>query len=279
MNMPSSPNSNFINSTSETTAAPDIPALLETARQAALAAGKAILEIYESGEFNISAKADASPLTQADQAAHQLISAALAPTGLPLLSEEGREIPFEERSMWQRYWLVDPLDGTKEFIKRNGEFTVNIALMNQTVPVAGVVYAPVLQTQYYGSKETGVFKESSTEKKVLSPRFEKNSLETLLQKPGVNVIASRTHQTEETAHFIRQFREPELTSMGSSLKFMLLAEDKADIYPRFAPTMEWDTAASHALLKALNRTIYQTNMQHELTYNKPHLLNPSFVAF
>ncbi|WP_082893492.1 3'(2'),5'-bisphosphate nucleotidase CysQ [Rufibacter ruber] len=251
---------------------------LAVARQAALDAGKAILEIYHQEDFGIEAKADQSPLTKADQAAHQIISHALAATHLPILSEEGKEIPFPQRAAWDWFWLVDPLDGTKEFIKRNGEFTVNIALLHKTVAVAGVVYAPCLNTLYWGAKETGVFKESPAGKELLLPCFEKNSLETLRQKSGVRLIASRTHQTHETQDFIAQFPHPHLTSMGSSLKFLLLAEGKADLYPRFAPTMEWDTAASHALLNALNRSIYQPNLQQELVYNKPNLLNPSFVA-
>jgi len=256
-----------------------ISSLLATAKQAAEEAGKAILEIYETADFGVEAKADNSPLTKADTAAHHLIAQALSATGLPLLSEEGKEIPLEERKNWPFYWLVDPLDGTKEFIKRNGEFTVNIALMQHNIPVAGVVYAPCHKVLYYGSKGTGVFKETPAGTTLLTPLPQKESLASLLQKPEVRVIASRSHQTEETATFVRQFQNPMFSSMGSSLKFMLLAEGKADVYPRFAPTMEWDTAASHALLNALNRSIYGTDLSQELVYNKPNLQNPSFVSF
>lgn len=262
---------------------PDAPTpvqdLLQAARAAAIEAGTAILQVYTSGNFGATTKPDTSPLTHADKAAHQIIVRHLHVTQLPILSEEGRHEAYEKRKDWSWYWLVDPLDGTKEFLKRNGEFTVNIALMYRSIPVAGVVMAPVLQTLYYGSKETGVFKENAggtTELKALKVR---KSLEALLAQPEITIIASRTHMSTETEEFIRRFSKPQRTIMGSSLKFMLLAENKADLYPRFAPTAEWDTAAAHAILRALNRGIYQTSLQSELQYNKRDLLNPSFIAF
>ncbi|WP_460880760.1 3'(2'),5'-bisphosphate nucleotidase CysQ family protein [Pontibacter rugosus] len=203
----------------------------------------------------------------------------LTPTGLPILSEEGAHAVFEKRVEWPAYWLVDPLDGTKEFIKRNGEFTVNIALMQDNKPVAGVIYAPVPDILYYGSKETNVYKEAEGITEHLLPLSEKVSLEALLQQEKVIVVASRSHLSTETEAFIKQFKNVQLVNMGSSFKLMLLAENKADIYPRFAPTMEWDTAAGHAILNAVNRSVYQTDLTSELIYNKQDLLNPSFVAF
>ena len=252
--------------------------LLRTARQAALEAGAAIQAIYACGEIEVILKPDDSPLTRADKAAHDIISRRLAATGLPVLSEEGVHTSYAVRAAWPWYWLVDPLDGTKEFLKRNGEFTVNIALMQRNRPVAGVVFAPCLNTLYYGSKQTGIYKEEGEKRTQLAPLPHSVSLEALLQKADVTVVASRSHRTPETERFINQFRNVRLLSMGSSLKLMLLAEGKADIYPRFAPTMEWDTAASHAILKALNRGIYLPDLKTELIYNKPELLNPFFVA-
>ncbi|OKL40429.1 3'(2'),5'-bisphosphate nucleotidase CysQ [Pontibacter flavimaris] len=253
--------------------------LLQVARTAALEAGSAIMQVYTSGSIDVSIKADDSPLTQADRAAHTIISNYLTETGLPILSEEGAQTTFEERQQWPWYWLVDPLDGTKEFLKRNGEFTVNIALMHQNKPVAGIVYAPVLGDLYFGSVATGVFKEVGGEKTPLMPLPKRRTWQELQQLSKLTIIASRTHQSPETAEFIQRFPDASISSMGSSLKFMLLAEGKADLYPRFAPTMEWDTAAAHAILNALNREIYQQNLQHELDYNKPSLLNPNFIAF
>jgi 3'(2'), 5'-bisphosphate nucleotidase len=258
---------------------PALKLLLETARQAALEAGEAILEVYRSGEVEIALKPDDSPLTKADRAAHSIISSHLQISGLPILSEEGIHNSYQEREQWDWYWLVDPLDGTREFINRNGEFTVNIALMYKSIPVGGVVYAPVLSTLYFGAKETGVYKEVAGDPRQLKPLPERASFSSLSQKQEVVLVASRSHMTPETEAFINQFSNPTLTAMGSSLKFMLLAEGKADLYPRFGPTMEWDTAAAHAILHAVNRSIYQTDLASELVYNKPQLLNPSFVAF
>lgn len=253
--------------------------LLQIARAAALEAGAAIMQVYTSGAFDVSTKSDDSPLTKADRAAHEVISRDLAISGLPILSEEGQHHPYELRQQWEWYWLVDPLDGTKEFLKRNGEFTVNIALMHQSKPVAGLIYAPVPGSLYFGSAATGVYKEENGVKTHLVPLPGRYTLEDLLQKPDLTIVASRTHLSPQTEEFIRRFAGASTSSMGSSLKFMLLAEGKADLYPRFAPTMEWDTAAAHALLNALNRGIYQEDLQQELTYNKENLHNPDFIAF
>lgn len=252
-----------------------IKQLLATATEAAYAAGKAILEVYESDNFDTQQKADESPVTAADKAAHSIISEYLTPTHLPILSEEGLHQDYQTRSQWEYFWLVDPLDGTKEFISKNGEFTVNIALIHKNKPIAGVVYAPVLGDLYYGSKETGVYKNNI----LINPKKEPATLQDLLNKPSITIIASRRNVTDETKDFIAQFSHVSLTSMGSSLKFMLLLEGKADLYPRLFPTMEWDTAAAHAILNASNRGIYHTNGNEELTYNKVNLKNSYFLSY
>ncbi len=253
--------------------------LLEVAKRAALQAGEAILEVYDSGDFGVEMKSDQSPLTLADKAAHTIIASHLEETGLPILSEEGSNVMYDDRKNWDWFWLIDPLDGTKEFIKRTGEFTVNIALMHSNIPVAGVIYAPSIHILYYGSKDTGVYKIEKGKQEQLSYIPNKRSLEELQQKEQITIVASKSHLNEETKSFINQFRNANFSSMGSSLKLMLLAEGVADIYPRIAPTMEWDTAAGHALLRSLNMGVYQTDLQTELLYNKEDLLNPSFIAF
>ncbi|MGI8633792.1 MAG: 3'(2'),5'-bisphosphate nucleotidase CysQ [Segetibacter sp.] len=257
----------------------EIQKLLEVAKRAALLAGDAIMEVYASEDFGVDMKSDHSPLTHADRAAHAIIVSHLESTGLPVLSEEGRDIAYEERKNWDWFWMVDPLDGTKEFIKRNGEFTVNIALMHSNIPVAGVIYAPCLDALYFGSKETGVYKVKKEGAVQLFHRPEEMSITELQKKDPIIIVASKSHLNEETKAFIDQFQNPNLSSMGSSLKLMLLAEGAADIYPRLAPTMEWDTAAGDGILRSLNRSIYQTDLQSELLYNKENLLNPSFIAF
>ncbi|MEO8415831.1 MAG: 3'(2'),5'-bisphosphate nucleotidase CysQ [Ginsengibacter sp.] len=257
----------------------DIKHLLDLAQRAALQAGSAILEVYASGDFGVEMKSDQSPLTLADKAAHAIIVSQLEETGLPMLSEEGSRLSYDERKNWDDYWLVDPLDGTKEFVKRNGEFTVNIALMHANIPVAGVIYAPCIDVLYYGSKETGVYKIEKGTKMKLSFIPEKRTIRELLAKEHITVVASKSHLNEETKTFINQFQNVTLSSMGSSLKLMLLAEGAADIYPRLAPTMEWDTAAGDAILRSVNMGVYQTDLNSALVYNKPDLLNPSFIAF
>ncbi|MEO8568957.1 MAG: 3'(2'),5'-bisphosphate nucleotidase CysQ [Ginsengibacter sp.] len=256
----------------------DIADLIQVARRASLQAGEAILKVYNSGDFGVEMKSDNSPLTLADKAAHEIIVSHLEATGLPLLSEEGKNISYEERKEWEYFWLVDPLDGTKEFVKKTGEFTVNIALMHFNIPVAGVIYAPSIDVLYYGSKETGVYKIDKGNQMQLPFVSEKRTLEQLRQKEKITIVASKSHMNEETKTFIDQFVSPQLSSMGSSLKLMLLAEGVADIYPRLAPTMEWDTAAGDALLRSLNFGVYQTDLKTELVYNKENLLNPSFIA-
>lgn len=246
--------------------------LLPLALHATESASAEILSIYESGDFQAEKKGDDSPLTLADKKAHKIIEQILKESGLPILSEEGRNIPYEERRHWEYFWMVDPLDGTKEFLKRNGEFTVNIALIHNGVPVLGVVAIPVTNEIFYTSKGNGVWKKSSDGVQQL------RKPETRNPKLGTRVVASRSHMNEETQSFINSLDNPELVSKGSSLKFLLLVEGKADVYPRYAPTMEWDTAAAHAIVNEAGLHVYQVNSNSELIYNKPNLLNPYFIV-
>jgi 3'(2'), 5'-bisphosphate nucleotidase len=196
----------------------------------------------------------------------------LKPSGLPILSEEGRSIPYDERKHWEQFWMVDPLDGTKEFLKRNGEFTVNIALIENGIPVLGVVAIPVTNEIFCASKGSGVWKQTPNGLQQLSKP------ETQNPKQAIRVVASRSHMNEETQAFINGLSNPELVSKGSSLKFLLLVEGKADVYPRFAPTMEWDTAAAHAVVNESGLRVKKHDADEELTYNKPDLLNPYFIV-
>ncbi|WP_420316823.1 3'(2'),5'-bisphosphate nucleotidase CysQ [Ekhidna sp.] len=250
----------------------DLENLLETAKKASLAAGTEILKIYESGDFSIESKSDDSPLTRADKAAHKKIVSFLESTDIPILSEEGRNIPYEERSNWEYFWMVDPLDGTKEFIKRNGEFTVNIALINKGIPIMGVVYPPVLGELYWGLKDKGAFKE------VHDSIEELNVSNRRLNEVGLKVVASRSHMSDQTQEFVNSLKEPVVVSRGSSLKFLLIASGEADVYPRFGPTMEWDTAAAHAIVSEAGGSVVQDDEATPLQYNKVNLLNPKFIV-
>jgi 3'(2'), 5'-bisphosphate nucleotidase len=247
--------------------------LLQLAIQASEVACKEILEVYNSGDFQTESKGDNSPLTLADKKAHNVIAFLLQSSNLPILSEEGRNIPYEERKQWKRFWMVDPLDGTKEFLKRNGEFTVNIALIENQEPVMGVVAIPVSGDVFYSQKGSGVFVKRDVNTSALPKRSPID-----LKKSGLRVVASRSHMSEETQAFIQSLSEPVLVSQGSSLKFMLLAEGKADVYPRFAPTMEWDTAAAHAIANEAGISVFQKDTNIPLVYNKPDLLNPHFIC-
>lgn len=248
--------------------------LLDLALVAAQKASLEILHVYNSPNFEVEAKGDNSPITLADKKAHEVISNILNPSGLPILSEEGKEIPYSVRKNWDTFWMVDPLDGTKEFIKRNGEFTVNIALIENQKPVLGVVSIPVTNETYYGAKGIGAFKIANGQKSqlIVSDKAPKT-------KQGIRVVASRSHLNEETQQFIDSLNQPVLVSKGSSLKFLMLADGQADIYPRFAPTMEWDTAAAHAVLNQLGVGVVVKGTESELAYNKENLLNPSFLSY
>ncbi len=254
---------------------------------AALKAGEAILEIYKQSDFQVEMKADNSPLTIADQKSHQIICGYLLQTGLPLLSEEGKEIPYEARQKWNLFWLVDPLDGTKEFISRNGEFTVNIALINKQSPVAGIIYAPVLDLLYAGISGIGCFRlvQASRNLSGLDVEHLSQRAETLplkLSRQKFTAVASRSHSNERTQLYLESLRKDhadmEITSKGSSLKFCLIAEGSADVYPRFGPTCEWDTAAGHAIVEAAGGRVMAATGR-VLHYNKQDLLNPDFIAF
>jgi 3'(2'), 5'-bisphosphate nucleotidase len=253
--------------------APAYLQLIDTAIRASEEAAKAILEVYHSGHFETEAKGDNSPLTLADRKAHGVIASILQSTGLPVLSEEGKNIPYEARKAWEYFWLVDPLDGTKEFLKRNGEFTVNLALIHEQRPVLGVVGVPVSGDVYFASEGEGAFVKR--EGKIVA-LLKRKSVD--LAAKGLRVVASRSHMSDETLTFIQQLNEPSLVSKGSSLKFMLLAENLADVYPRFAPTMEWDTAAAHAIVNEAGFAVLQKKSTHPLVYNKPDLLNPHFIC-
>ncbi len=246
--------------------------LIDVAKVAIESACDEIMKVYSSDNFEMTVKKDRSPLTLADRRAHDAIVSLLQPSGLPILSEEGRAIPYEERRHWEYFWMVDPLDGTKEFVKRNGEFTVNIALIHHQTPVLGVVAVPVTGEVYYAS-EAGAFVKRDGKDFPLPVRTPID-----LSAPNLRVVASRSHMSDETKVFIANLESPSLISKGSSLKFMLLADNQADVYPRFAPTMEWDTAAAHAIVNAVGMRVLEKDSGEELTYNKADLLNPFFVV-
>ena len=238
-------------------------------------AGKEILKIYNKADIDITYKDDNSPLTLADKASNDIIEKALkelTPT-IPILSEEGKNIDYSNRQQWNMFWLVDPLDGTKEFIKKNGEFTVNIALISDGEPILGVVYAPVLDITWYGDIKEGSYK------------FENNKPPLKIKSiiPGkediVKVVASRSHtDNPKLKKFLKDYPNHELIKMGSSIKICLVADGTAHIYPRLGPTMEWDTAAAHAVVKYAGGNIYDLNDMNELIYNKSNLLNPEFLV-
>ncbi len=282
---------------------------LPIAVDAALRAGNAILQIY-ARDFEVEFKADQSPLTEADKAAHCIICDALEDTKLPILSEESKAVAYEQRKGWKKYWLVDPLDGTKEFIKKNGEFTVNIALIDSGRPVMGVVYAPVLGIVYCGTLdvESGVsnaWKAVDCSGKSIAELIESSVPLPSSRIPDstIRVVASRSHCNDETKAFIDGLKvlgRVELVSSGSSLKLCRVAEGSADIYPRIAPTMEWDTAAAQAVVEASGGQVVKYNPAvpaasylrgksdvergipqgtEALAYNKADLLNPCFVVF
>jgi len=261
--------------------------MLNKLQEIAYQAGQAIMEIYNSEDFNVEVKGDGSPLTRADKAAHMVIAEGLEKhfPEIPVLSEEGKNIPYEKRKSWRTFFLVDPLDGTKEFIKRNGEFTVNIALIEEGNPIAGVVYAPVLDTMY--AAEIDASGQWQLENRNQEPETSNQKPETGTPAPQhpstpYKIVASRSHNNELTEAFIEEKRkdhgEVEIVPMGSSLKICLVAEGKADVYPRLGPTMEWDTAAAHAIALAAGCTVLEHESNTPLTYNKEHLLNPFFVV-
>lgn len=250
----------------------DLGILHDEARRLARAAGEEILRIYGEDDFAVEIKGDDSPLTAADLASQRVIVAGLSAVTpeIPVISEESKNAPYDERAEWSLCWLVDPLDGTKEFVKRNGEFTVNIALLHEGLPILGVVYAPVLDRTYSGIYEQGAWRSDGAG----GPqpiRAGGTGEETLV------VVASRSHPSPELASFLGALPAHRLTSMGSSLKLCLVAEGAADLYPRLGPTMEWDTGAAHAVVLAAGGDVVDTN-GNRLTYNRRDLLNPHFIV-
>ena len=249
---------------------PNIQKIIDIAHQA----GSAIMAVYQQ-DFSVYEKQDSSPLTEADLASHRCIEQALREytPDIPLLSEESAEGDIQQRQSWDRYWLIDPLDGTKEFIKKNGEFTVNIALIENHEPVMGVVYAPAIDTTYYGTLQGGAYCIRNGQKKRISicppPQ----------DSQGWRVVGSRSHQSDDFVQFMQQLPQAELLPMGSSLKLCLVAEGKADLYPRLGPTSEWDTAAAHAVVKAAGGQVLEYPSLQPLRYNtKESLLNPWFIV-
>ncbi|MDB3870277.1 3'(2'),5'-bisphosphate nucleotidase CysQ [Candidatus Thioglobus sp.] len=237
-------------------------------------AGNAIMKIY-GRDFVVEYKQDDSPLTLADKKANDIIEDGLnqLSVNFPILSEEGKETPYESRKHWEYFWLVDPLDGTKEFVKKNGEFTVNIALIHKDTPVLGVVYAPALDVCYWAKQGEGAFKDG-----------QKLPLKISDQRNTYKIVASRSHMSDETQAFIDAIdtqKEKELISIGSSLKICLIAEGEADIYPRLGPTMEWDTGAAHAIVCESDcglTTYTPNNIEKKHVYNKKDLLNEWFLV-
>lgn len=260
--------------------------LLEIAIKASIEAGEEILEVYNK-DFEVEFKADKSPLTLADKKSHDVIAAYLAKTDYPVLSEEGRSIPFNERNNWTTFWIVDPLDGTKEFVKRNDEFTVNIALIENNSPILGVIYIPVQKSLYFANKHCGSYKIDNIDSTEIQTSLSDYigmgiKLPESDQKRTFTIVGSKSHMTPETEAFIQELEEVhgkiDVMSKGSSLKICMVAEGKANIYPRFAPTMEWDVAAGHAIAKFAGKNIYIAKTNTELFYNTETLLNPWFIV-
>lgn len=267
---------------------PELHNLLSTAIGAAVRAGYKIMEVYNSDDFQVNLKSDRTPLTLADRLAHEEIKNSLTKTFIPVLSEEGRNIVYEERKGWDYFWVVDPLDGTKEFIKRNGEFTVNIALILEQYPVLGVIYVPVTGKLYYSIKDEGAFMVSSL---TASPNFEASfkalqsqsiKLPLPIERESIVVVESRSHSTPETIQYISNLSERypklELLPVGSSLKMCMIAEGKADIYPRLSLSNEWDTAAGQAIIEGAGFKVVTYETGERLSYNKEELVNPWFIV-
>lgn len=259
--------------------------LLKIAIQSALKAGDAIMDVYNS-PIVVELKEDQSPLTAADQKANTIINQHLKPTNIPIISEENKQTPFSVRKHWDSCWVVDPVDGTKEFIKRNGEFTVNIALVQHGIPILGVIYVPAIKTLYYGNLEEGkAFKAELESHHVTIASILKQAKQLQPKRndtKGIAIVGSRSHMNQDTLSYVERLKaagkEVEIVSKGSSLKFCLVAEGNADVYPRFAPTMEWDTAAGHAICNAVGISVISKEDDKPLRYNKENLLNPYFLV-
>ncbi|RLD25567.1 MAG: 3'(2'),5'-bisphosphate nucleotidase [Bacteroidetes bacterium] len=258
---------------------------LQIAIKASLEAGQAIMQVYDTA-FNVEYKDDKSPLTEADKRANEIISSYLLPTKIPIISEENKQIDYNIRKKWDTCWIVDPVDGTKEFIKRNGEFTVNIALVTNGKPNLGVIYVPANKALYFS--DTKIKKAYKVKLDSHETTIEELLRKASLLKPKksnsnpVQVVGSRSHMSQETLDFVENLKsqgnDVEIVSKGSSLKFCLVAEGNADVYPRFAPTMEWDTAAGQAICNAVGIDVISKLTNKSLLYNKKTLLNPWFLV-
>ena len=258
--------------------------MLKIAINSSLKGGVQILKVYSS-EFEVEHKQDKSPLTLADKNCNNVIEEELEKTNIPILSEEGSKIEYELRKEWEYFWLVDPLDGTKEFIKRNGEFTVNIALMHNNKPIMGVIYVPVKHELYFGMKDLGSYKKLDFRDEIIDlDKFImlSDSLPIERKSNDFIMVGSRSHMSKETEEFFedkrRVYDSVKIMSIGSSLKMCMVAEGSANVYPRFAPTMEWDTAAGHAIVKYAGFSVINYETDTELVYNKKDLINPWFIV-
>ena len=258
---------------------------LELAILASLEAGKVIMDVYNS-VIEVEYKDDKSPLTEADKRSNDVINTYLRTTPIPIISEENKQVEFSTRKAWNTCWVVDPVDGTKEFIKRNGEFTVNIALIENGLPIFGVIYVPAVKTIYYADVVKREAFKAELERHSVSIDTVLESALPLKPKDNktnkVEVVGSRSHMNQDTLDFVEALRnegkEVEIVSKGSSLKFCLVAEGKADVYPRYAPTMEWDTAAGQAICNGVGISVISKETNKPLLYNKENLLNPWFLV-
>lgn len=268
--------------------------MIDIAIQAAVKAGERIKEIYDKFDNDadtnyttdtiVSYKSDNSPLTLADKEANKIIEKYLKPLGLPILSEEGKITPYSERKNWAKFWLIDPLDGTREFVKRNGNFTVNIALMENNIPVVGIIYVPVSGVLYVGELQKGAYKQELGLQKVdaknrieIAPKIT-IQVSQKTNEDGIIAFKSLSHSGAKDTNYLSQFNVKEIRKKGSSVKFCLLAEGIADLYYRNGTTMEWDTAAGEVILKAAGGMLLNADTNTELKYNKENLENPSFCA-
>ena len=257
--------------------------LLIKAINASIEGGHAIMDVYAS-DFAVEHKDDKSPLTLADKNCNEVIEDHLKGTDIPFLSEEGAKITYEDRKDWEYSWLVDPLDGTKEFVKRNGEFTVNIALIHNGNPIMGVIYVPVKEELYFAMEGLGSYKVRRNQiidnLEALISSSDKLPID--YQRNNYVIVGSRSHMSAETEVFFQDMKKEhgnvEIMAVGSSLKLCMVAEGKADAYPRYAPTMEWDTGAGHAIAKYAGFSVQQYNTSDDVVYNKEDLLNPWFLV-
>jgi len=262
--------------------------LLLSAIVTSVDAGAKIMEVYNSNDFQVNLKSDRTPLTLADKVAHEVIKESLSKTYIPVLSEEGRNILFEERKNWEYFWIVDPLDGTKEFIKRNGEFTVNIALLQNGYPILGVIYVPVTNELYYSLEGRGAYKESGISNvnikdfKAENLFRQETKLPQSISRKEVVVVESRSHTSTETYEYIEMLSKKvgdiKTIPCGSSLKMCMIAEGNADIYPRLSLSSEWDTAAGQAIVEGAGFQVISYETNERIRYNKEELLNPWFIV-